>query len=477
MNSRDWQLLIAGLVYLVALVFAACGAWSRPLPIDVYVLSFGLAFTAYFLIVRLLAILSCDGQSPATSVARFLLIIAIAVRLCMLFAPHRENSDVWRYVWDGHLVTCGINPYRYAPSSSELDEFRDSEIYENLNPAYNDLSTVYGPVAMFWFSLTRLLPGEPVENMRALMVLGDLLTIVLLTLATTQSQKLQSWVLLYALNPLLIDSFAQRGQMEGVLLPWLVLAFYFAILDKWKLAGVALGLAIATKISLVIVLPVWIVYLFKTSLVNAYGFGVGLVGVSLLAAIPYLMVGVESLSGYSEYAVRWKSNGSLFSVFEWMVGDGWARLGAVLSCAMLVSAVAIRKLRVGNDGLNSLAESSLISLLVLLLFSPAVFPWYLCWMLPMLPLMVDGSNSKWLIRAVMLWSFTSMTWYFRFLVYEPTTSGYFESFQGLLVNAAETSVEPWRWIEYLPVFTLLAIWLFSSRSNGNERSKLLFMVK
>ena len=36
------------------------------------------------------------------------------------------DNDVWRYVWDGHVGSCGISPYRFSPNEFE-DRSPDAE--------------------------------------------------------------------------------------------------------------------------------------------------------------------------------------------------------------------------------------------------------------------------------------------------------------------------------------------------------------
>ena len=35
------------------------------------------------------------------------------------------DSDVWRYLWDGHVWAHGVNPYLHAPADPELDAWAD----------------------------------------------------------------------------------------------------------------------------------------------------------------------------------------------------------------------------------------------------------------------------------------------------------------------------------------------------------------
>ena len=102
-------------------------------------------------------------------------------------------------------------PRAHAPADPALDAIRDGAIYPRLNPAYNQIHTVYGPVATVAFAGCVRAPGDAVWNVRVLMTLCDLLTLGVLLLLLGRCGLSRAWALVYALNPLLLDSFAQRG--------------------------------------------------------------------------------------------------------------------------------------------------------------------------------------------------------------------------------------------------------------------------
>jgi hypothetical protein len=42
--------------------------------------------------------------------------------------PPRLSTDIYRYIWDGHVQGAGVNPYLYLPVDPRLAGLRDDSI-------------------------------------------------------------------------------------------------------------------------------------------------------------------------------------------------------------------------------------------------------------------------------------------------------------------------------------------------------------
>ena len=74
----------------------------------------------------------------------WLWLVPVAFRLVLLVTTPTLSDDVYRYVWDGHVTTSGINPYAYALDAVELDAISIPARELANNPG---LSTPYLPVS------------------------------------------------------------------------------------------------------------------------------------------------------------------------------------------------------------------------------------------------------------------------------------------------------------------------------------------
>ncbi|MEM9412224.1 MAG: hypothetical protein AAGA30_14005 [Planctomycetota bacterium] len=467
------RLLLSGsLLYFIAIFYSAWGGDGQPLPIDLYLIGIGVAFAGYF--VACISVFRCESDarhSIGIRAGQFVLLLVIASRLMMVTAPARFNSDVSRYVWDGFLVCQGVNPYQYAPSDSALDAVRDQALYSDLKEEFNDIRTVYGPVAMFCFATSHQLDwlvSNPHHRIRLLVTLGDLLTIVILSMVLMRLGYSQLYCLVYAMNPLLLDALAQRGQMEGFLLPWLALGLYFLARRRWIGVGFALAMAAATKINLLILPTIVFAALIRNDRKACIPFAITFSSVFLLAHWPVFSIGLEGCSGLIRYAANWKTNGSLFSIVELLVNDSFARIIVAVAFFAIWFWRIVAIARSESDSVSisdSICKEWALLIVVLLMLSPAVFPWYLTWVLPLVAIISVNPKNRYFFWMTGLWSMTSFAWYLNFVVRDPQIECYFDDLRSNLMILSRNLTEPWRILEYSLVYGCLLVYLFNFLKN------------
>ena len=85
--------------------------------------------------------------------------LAIAFRLVLLFTPVSLSNDVYRYIWDGHLLGHGINPYAQTVLSPLLDGFTTA-LRGEVNFPW--MASPYLPAAQVYFSVVEFIaPQSP----------------------------------------------------------------------------------------------------------------------------------------------------------------------------------------------------------------------------------------------------------------------------------------------------------------------------
>jgi hypothetical protein len=129
----------------------------------------------------------------------------------------------------------------------------------------------------------------------------------------------------------------------------------------------------------------------------------------LLVALPYLAAGTGVFGSLFVFGKSWASNGAVFLVLEKLFGGyGGRAVAAALLCAALVS-LWLRRLP------PAMAAFSFV--FATLLLSPVVHPWYLIWLVALIPL----ARVPRVVRAAALyWTLVVPAAYLAIPVYRAT---------------------------------------------------------
>jgi hypothetical protein len=350
-----------------------------------------------------------------------LLAFALLFRLPLLSTEQRASMDLYRYLWDGRVQAAGINPYRYAPEHEVLRPLRDDTIYRWMNR--KEFPTIYpaGAQLVFW-GAAKLGLATP-TRFRALLLLADLCSSLLLIRLLDHYKMNRLRVLLYAWNPLIVYEFAHAGHLEALVVPCVLAALLCFVRQRVNLAF--MGLALATSLKLYPALLVAVlargravrcVLIFTVVLLCTYA--------------PYLTVGKKIIGFLPRYFSDPNEiiNLGLPSLLFTLLPPAWA--GWVLRLMLLAVATwMFLRPHTGsseNDALDPLYQIYLLISIHTLLLYPALYPWYLSWLIPLLCFF---PSPGWLYFSCAS-AFTYITW--------PTPA--------------------WAlWLEYAPLYLLLGM--------------------
>lgn len=339
--------------------------------------------------------------------------LAVLFRVTMLFiTPPSLSGDVYRYIWDGHLVNAGVNPYAHAIDSPLLDRF-DSSLRTLVDHSW--MASPYLPTAQVFFAVVyRLAPDSPLAFQVAAAAL-DLLTGLLVLDLLRRVGLPRASALIYLWNPLVIVEFAHGAHADALMNCLMMLSLWALIAARSRFASVvSLVAATLTKGLPVLLLPVvvrrwgWrrtVLYgglLVAICLPFAFGAGWGLRG----------PLDGEGLFGAMRiYAARWNYNGGIYHWLEVLLSGyqtpgavppeivGWqpiwaAKLIVTTSLGLVLIAVWRRAQHLDDD--LALLRLAVIPLAAYLLLATTVHPWYVTLIIPVLPFLASrkGETSR-----------------------------------------------------------------------------------
>lgn len=402
----------------------------------------------FFLLFALygLALVSVLRKRSGPPYLGLILGFALLLRVVLLFSPLVLSSDIYRYVWDGRVQIAGINPYLYPPASQELTPLRDEQIFPHINRP--EARTIYPPGAQMFLALNAILFPDSITALKAIMMLFDIGTILLILTLLKKTGFRSDRVLLYAWSPLVLFELAGSGHLEAVMLPFVLLAILARMSGKPGLAGVTLGMATLIKLYPAALLPA----LYQR---GDRRFPLAFGATILLGYLPYFYgAGGKVLGFLPAYFGRWEDfNVGLryFLTLALTPLTASPRLVAMLCVTALLGAIALYLVRKG-EGQDFPWRAYVMVSAYLLLLPTSFHPWYLIWILPFLCLYPSWG-----------WLYLSGAITLSYLKY-----------------VQETGILPLgiRLLEFLPLYVLLGLEAFRHRYSETRSDEVMtFMME
>ena len=436
---------MTGRLFAGTLLVLACFGLGRLGPAGESLWPFQCLFGASFLLY-LAAVWSIRHRGPASGrpAPRWelwaILGLATAMRVAIFSMP--ASDDVYRYLWEGKVQGWGVSPYEIAPLDAPAHlgmDLSEDPYLSRLNHPH--LTTIYPPLAELWFRLAAWIAYSESTWKLLLLPWEALLVGGLVRLLGRHAMRPER-VLIYAWNPLVLVAFAGEGHLDVLMMACLVWALVWRVRAPLT-AGLAFGAAVAFKL---VGGALALVFLRDEKseprsearpFARALRFSLGALVICLAATVPFAQTARGLWTILIHFGVEMRHNGSVH-----------AGLAAVLPPDAAAAATAVGFLAVAAILYWRLRDSYDLALTLLgtfLLFSPAVHPWYLTWLVPLLTLRL---RWPWLV-----WTGTVAAAYVAYGVRAQT--GGFEL------------PLPWRvWI-YLPVYAGLLVfgshWIRSRR--------------
>jgi alpha-1,6-mannosyltransferase len=360
--TPEWRLYALGAALCTALTI--CSRYFSDRGGPYFMASLTLAGIAYLLAIRELF------TTPRLSrrVVVIGLVLAAVWHVEFLRQPPGADDDIHRYVWDGRLQRLGYNPYIVVPSDPAAKALHTPETSNLNNP---DLPSPYPAGAQLFFRAVTAIQESTFALKVAFVVCEFAIVFVLLDVLGC-TRRAAHLVLVFAWNPLLAIEVAGSGHIDIVGALLLVVSAA-ALVRRWRAtASVALGLAIAIKFLPIVLLPLY----WKRVRIRDATLAAAVVG---FLYVPFLHHGRIPIGSLGTYVQSFRFNGPVFAAL-----DGVASPQLLAGLAVLVGLATATWLRIRRSAPERSEDLFAWPMAATLLCAPAVFPWYLLWLLPFL---------------------------------------------------------------------------------------------
>lgn len=324
------------------------------------------------------------------------------LRVLLIASVPKLSDDIFRFVWDGRLLTSLEDPYKHLPAYfldkniegidqalfAKLNSQEYFSIYPPLNQVIFFLGALFSPNSIVWSTVV----------IRIVLLIFELGNIRLIQRLLAHYGLPQKYGLIYALNPLVILELTGNLHFEAIVIFFLLQALWYYEQNKLHRSAVFFGLSVATKFIPLIVLPLLLkkIGLKKTVI---YGLIVlATVAVSFLPLINTAHVWAiwDSMTLYFQ---KFEFNGSIYYLARWygfetaghniIAQSGKWMMYATFGTIMIYSLVSRKK--------TDWPRQMVWVWLLYLLFATTVHPWYV------IPLLAVSVFSN--VRFPFIWSY------------------------------------------------------------------------
>ncbi len=373
MKSQSKVLLILSALVLCFLFLLIHILNIRP------IITYSIIYISSSIIFIFISYLILKNEIPFRYVVGFVA-VGILLRVSFISVNPIGSDDYYRYMWDGKVQSAGINPYLYLPNDPALQKLHSEIIPKFVNNP--ELKTIYFPLSQWLFYAGYSLSGEAAWGYKLLLLISELITLLALFLLIRKKNLPDKYILLYALCPLPIIQFSLDAHLDGFGLPLLILALFFYVDNKKILSLIFLGLSFSIKPVGLLFLPILFFY------ENKFTDKIKIVFIPLIAFgfqfLPYIFSS-NPFEAFFVYAKNWMFNGIVFNIIDSFIQNNQtARIICGILLVICFLPFVFNKL--------DLLHKYYYSVLLLMIFSPVVHPWYIAWLAVLLPVFPKWSG-------------------------------------------------------------------------------------
>lgn len=403
MHSSANRVFIALIFYVFALFYISY--WVEQHQFSPIFITYGISFLSF---------LYCFKHSNALTERNWYIVLLIIFCVPLFSAPSL-SPDVYRFFWDGELVTNGIHPFRYLPKKVIQDNsiIHQSDYMQQLYHQMTDLSkknyTVYPTFMQFFF----LVVAAITQSTFTAFIVMRLLMIIVLLIGARYVKKLlkicelpSSNALFLMLNPIIVIETIGNFHFEAIMLSFLFIGIYYALRHKWVLSALFWALVINLKLTPLILLPFFLRFFGWKKSVPFYAYtSLFTVGLLIISVWPNSIAHFgQSLSLYFN---NFEFNAGIFYASKWIF-SGFTEQNPTLVIGPLLSIISFLTILFlafyrSIDSPKEWLKRMMFGYIVLLLLSTTVHPWYI-----ILPLGFAVFNTS---ISLLTWSFLIMLSY------------------------------------------------------------------
>lgn len=315
------------------------------------------------------------------------LIIPTSVIIAILYLGMKTNlsSDMYRYIWDGWLLKSGYNPYLYRPIDEAMAIFRqNTDLYSRMG--WTNQYTVYPPVAQIIFFISYI-----VYSSFGYVGAKIILSLPVLGLAYYLYRHYSSKVFsLFILNPVILFECFYGGHIDIWAVLFTILAIHYYHKQSNIKSALMISLGILTKIFPIIFVPIFFIDLVRKKQAKIAITYITIIGITItIFYLPFIQHSLFPITRYQSWVGDNEFNSSVFysllNLSKLFSDTTTVTVSRICGLLFAISSIVLWK---KGYSLNIMVGT----MILYLLFSPVVYPWYTLLFIPLL--LINSSKQK-----------------------------------------------------------------------------------
>jgi hypothetical protein len=305
----------------------------------------------------------------------------------MVISKVSLSTDIFRYMWDGMLLGSGVDPYRYVPSSGELDGFKNVNYFETYD--HKDEFTIYPPFAQLFFALNYVLFGNSQLGLKSLLSIFDLFNgfLIFQIILRLRDDKSKAYygALIYLWNPLVVIEFSNSGHLDAMAIFLVLLSLYSLLNSAVIKSYVFLALGILTKWIPLLIIPFYLKFILNKKPSYFSKISLSTILISVILVLPfYLSSGFNFITSMIYFIQTWRFESSLFRLLAALLNlnsPGEFIVLKVVSYIVFLTSFPILLYRMRSSQVKDIIDYSILIVALFYLITPRVYPWYVIWVI------------------------------------------------------------------------------------------------
>ncbi len=332
--------------------------------------------------------------------------LGIFFRVLFLYSTPELSNDFYRFLWDGHLMRIGVNPFLHTPSQI-IDKITfplADSLYEGMGSLSQSNYTCYPPLHQFFFLLAAWFSPFSIKGslifLHGIMILASIGNTFLIYKLLKQWNIVRSNLVLFALNPFIIIELTGNLHFEGIMIFFIVCSLYLLVKNQYIFSAVMFGFAISVKLIPLIFIPL-LIHKLKIKKGMIFSVVSGLTFIILF--LPFFNNGMINhfFTSLELYFQSFEFNASLYYIIR-SIGYAITGYNIIQTAGIILAAISFLTIlliacKSNTTQWKQVTRAMMFTMTIFYIFSTIVHPWYIA------PIVVLSVFTPY--RFVIVWSF------------------------------------------------------------------------